>query len=133
MLELERKGGEVYCLGRKLTIVAQATKGEGKEVVKIEGLEGSNGQKWVSLSRLQEGTNTLECSGKVMTTSTKVMLTDDEAKEIAELQARIDTIKDAAKARYKAQPKLVPMSSIASMTEEEKLAKIEEIKAYYGF
>lgn len=45
MLELERKGREVFCKGRKLTIVEQKTKGPNKEVVKVDGLEGSKRQK----------------------------------------------------------------------------------------
>lgn len=100
MLVLTRKGNDVYHNDVKLTIVAQATKGEGKEVVKIEGLEGSNGQKWVSLSRLVEGDNEIECKAREVSASHRYTLTEEEKAEVAELQARIDEIIANAKARY---------------------------------
>ena len=59
MLVLTRKGVDVFHDKVKLTVVAQATKGANKEVVKIDGLPGSNGQKWISLSTLKEGINNL--------------------------------------------------------------------------
>ena len=99
MLVLERKGDEVFCNGRKLTINPQATKGPNKEVVKVDGLEGSNGQKWISLSRLNEGINEIECQAREITHSVKYQLTADEQAKVDELQAQIDAIIEAAKAR----------------------------------
>lgn len=130
MLVLERKGNEVYCDGRKLTVVAQASKGPGKECVSIKGLEGSNGQKWVSLSRLAEGLNEIECTAREVKSSQKYTLTAEEAQEVKELQARIDEIVAAAKARYVKKPSLDVDPS--KMTEEERQAKIAELVAYYG-
>lgn len=112
MLVLERKGQEVFYQGRKLTIVAQASKGDNKEVVKIEGLEGSNGQKWVSLTKLKEGINEVETQGKVMN-SKKYVLTLEETQQIEALQAQIDAIIENAKKRY------VPHKDIKEMSIEE--------------
>lgn len=132
MLVLERKGNEVFCNGVKLTIVPQATKGPNKEVVKVAGLEGANGQKWVALAKLKEGKNELECQGREVTTtySKSYELNEEESKKVKELQAQIDAIIEQAKARYVKKPKLDLDPS--SLSEEERLAKIEEIKKYYG-
>lgn len=117
MLILEKTEDGVFCNGRKLTINAQASKGEGKEVVKIEGLEGSNGQKWVSLSKLKDGINEIECQARE-TNSKHYVLTTEEAAQVAELQAQIDAIIEVAKSRY------VPRSKkLEDMT-------IEELEAY---
>lgn len=128
MLVLERKGNEVYCQGQKLTIVAQATKGPNKEVVKIKGLEGSNGQSWVSLSRLNEGINEIECQGREVGSSAKYTLTSEEKARIAELQNEIDSIIAAAKARYVAKPNL--NVNPANLSEEERLALAAQLEAY---
>lgn len=123
MLELERKGCEVFCNGVKLTIVAQASKGEGKEVVKIEGLEGSNGQKWLSLSMLKEGLNVFD---NLKAKSTKnYQLTQDEQNEIDMLQSRINEIIENAKARF------VPTKAkkVTEMNEEELEAYIASLEA----
>lgn len=132
MLVLERKGMEVYCEGVKLTIVPQATKGPNKEVVKVAGLRGSNGQKWVSLSKLKEGINEVETQGREVTiTSTRsYQLTPEESQKVKELQSQIDKIIEGAKARYVAKPKLDVDPT--KMTEEERQAKIQEIMKYYG-
>lgn len=127
MLVLVRKGNEVFCEGRKLTIVAQATKGPNKEVVKIEGLDGSNGQKWVSLNRLVEGSNELECNGREVS-SKHYTLTAEEAQKVKELQAQIDAIVEAAKARYVAKPNLNIDPS--KLSEAERAQKVEELLRY---
>ena len=100
MLVLVRKGTEVYHDKTKLTIVEQKTKGSGKEVVKIDGLDGSNGQKWISLSKLVEGKNEVSCKGREVTSTGSYTLTPAEKLEVDALQLQIDAIKDAAKARY---------------------------------
>lgn len=130
MLVLERKGDEVFCQGVKLTIVKQETKGPGKEVVKVEGLEGSNGQKWVSLSKLNEGMNEIECKAREIVSHQKYVLTEEEREEVNKLQSRINEIIEIAKSRYIKKPNLDIDPS--KMTEEERLAKIEEIRKYYG-
>lgn len=129
MLVLERKGNEVFCNGQKLTIVAQATKGPGKEVVKVEGLDGSNGQKWISLNKLVEGINEIECNGREVS-SQKYTLTQEERERVNQLQSEIDSIINKAKERYVAKPNLNMDPS--KLTEEERLALIDQITKYYG-
>lgn len=131
MLKLTRKGNEVFFEGKKLTIVPQATKGPNKEVVKIAGLEGSNGQKWYALAKLKEGENEVECQGReVVVTGKAYQLTEEESKKVKDLQAQIDAIIEAAKARYVAKPKLDVDPS--KMTQTEREAKMAELKKYYG-
>lgn len=127
MLELERKGDEVFCQNHKLTIVAQATKGVGKEVVKIEGLEGSNGQKWISLSRLKEGLNQIETQAREVS-SKNYTLTFEEQQQINDLQAQIDAIIERARARYVKVPNLKVDTS--KMTQAEKDALANQLEAY---
>lgn len=128
MIKLTRIENEVYFEGNKLRIVAQATKGPNMEVVNIAGLEGSNGQKWIMLKNVKEGEHEYETQGRDVQVGYK--LTEEEQARIAELQAEIDTIKQAAKDRYVRKPNL--NVNPANMTLEERLAKIEELKAYYG-
>ena len=128
MLVLERKGDEVFCQGVKLTIVAQATKGPGKEVVKIKGLEGSNGQTWISLSRLKEGVNEVECKAREVVSTSKYTLTSEEKARIDELQAEIDVIIAKAKSRYVAKPNLNVDPS--KMTEEQRLELAAQLEKY---
>lgn len=104
MVVLTRIGDEVYYGDKKLTIIKQETKGPGKEVVKIEGLEGTNGQKWIALKKLVEGENQIECEAKPH--SGGYSYTPEEEARMKELQAEMDAIKAAAKARY------VPKSAI---------------------
>lgn len=130
MLVLERKGNEVFCNGQKLTIVTQATKGPGKEVVKVQGLEGSNGQKWVSLSKLVEGLNEIECQGREVVSTQKYTLTQEERERVNQLQSEIDSIINKAKERYVSKPNLNMDPS--KLTEEERLALIDQITKYYG-
>jgi len=119
MLVLERKGNEVFFEGKKLTINPQASKGEHKEVVKILGLPGSNGQEWISLNRLKEGINELGDLKKHDRNNRDYELTQDEKDEIAIYQSKIDAIIETAKKRY------VPHSN-------KKLNEmsIEELEAY---
>jgi hypothetical protein len=130
MLKLERINDEVYFEGKKLTIVAQATKGPGKEVVKIEGLPDSNGQKWISLKKLEQGINEIQCEAREVTVGAKYKLTAEEQARVNELQNKIDEIINAAKARYVAKPDLNIDPS--KMTEAERLAMIAQLKAYLG-
>jgi len=117
-LILTRNGNEVFYDGKKLTINAQATKGPGREVVKIEGLHNSNGQKWVSLNLLKEGDNVLTCQARdrsvtihpsgTTTKSTKdYVLTDEETRTIADHQAKIDAIIATARTRFVPTPKII--------------------------
>ena len=116
MLVLERNGLEVKCNGRKLTVVAQATKGPNNEVVKIEGLEGANGAKWISLGKLQEGKNEVDTKAKEVTAHITYTLNMVEKAEVDKLQARINEIKEVARKRYEATPKF---KAVTEMNEQE--------------
>lgn len=126
MLTLVRKGNKVYHNDIELTMVEQATKGPGNEVVKIEGLPNTNGQKWISLSRLEEGENKITGLKRVNRVSSYT-LTKEEKAEVDELQARIEVIIQNAKERY------VPRSKkVEDMSIEELQKLIESKKAELG-
>lgn len=127
MLVLERKGNEVFCDGKKLTINAQASKGPNKEVVSIKGLEGSNGQKWVSLSRLVEGTNEIETQAREVTISKKYSLTEAEQKKVDKLQAEIDSIIEVAKSRYVPNLSVKDLEKNTSLTKEQKIEYLQKL------
>ena len=101
IIELERKGCEVFCNGAKVRIVPQASKGPNKEVVDIEKFAGPNYQKWISLSTLNEGMNEVELKPrKIVESSKKYVLTAEEQARVDELQSEIDAIIETAKSRY---------------------------------
>ena len=120
MLVLKRKGDAVFCAGKQLKINKQASKGPGKEVVNIKGLEGSNGQCWVSLSRLREGLNEIETQAREVTGAKRYSLTEEEKAKIAELQAEIDAIIEVAKSR-----KELTLSDIQKLPKDEQIAALE--------
>lgn len=126
MLKLERKQDDVFYNGVKLKINAQASKGPNNEVVYVADLPEANGQKWISLKKLHEGINELECQGREVTISKKYVLTPEEAQKVAELQAQIDAIINAAKSRYV--PK-TNINDINKLTTEQKLALIAQLEA----
>ena len=128
MLRLERKENKVYYNGVELKINKQASKGPGNEVVYVKDCAEANGQTWVSLSRLQEGINELECKQRNVTMSTRYTLTQEEQDRINELQREIDEIRENAKKRYVAKPNL--NVNIANMSAEEKAEHIEQLKKY---
>lgn len=101
MLTLFRKGNKVFYNDQELTIVEQKTKGEGREVVKIAGLDGANGQSWISLSKLVEGKNELTGLKKVERTYNSYSLTKEEKEKVDKLQKQIDDIVELAKTRHK--------------------------------
>lgn len=126
MLTLIRNEDGVFCEGRKLTIVAQATKGVGKEVVKIEGLPGSDGAKWISLNKLSMGENDIvpvkrEVAGGYA-------LTDEEKNRIDELQGEIDAIKARARQRNVNKGGLKTFDEIMAMDEESRAAYIRMLE-----
>ena len=125
-----RDGNFVYDgASRILTINKQETKGPGNEVVKIEGLAHSNGQKWLSLSKIKEGDNWVECKKSNRTLSTaSYQLTADEKAEIEKHQKVIDVIIQAAKDRYVKKPNL--NVKLSEMTNTQKQKHIEELEMY---
>lgn len=136
-LILTRTGKDVYFEGRKLTRVDQSTKGPNNEVIKIDGLPNSNGKKWISLGLLAEGDNSLTCTARDVTrhpqTATQkrnYTLTDGETAQVKALQAQIDAIIDAAKARFVPKPDLSLDPS--KMTLEERQKAVEQIMKFYN-
>lgn len=119
MITLTRVGRDVFYEGTKLTRVDQSTKGPGNEVIKIDGLPGTNGAKWISLSKLKEGLNEIEVKGKEVTNSGSYTLTQSEKDEMNKLQKRIDEIKEIGRKRYQ----LTKPKDLTKMT-------IEELEAY---
>lgn len=131
MLKLERINDEVYYNDTKLKINKQASKGLGNEVVYIKDCAEANGQTWISLSRLHEGINEIECKARELTTHNKYELTKEELSRIAELQAEIDAIKAAAKARYVEKPNF--KLDVSKLSEEERQAHIEKVQNYVRY
>lgn len=126
MLKLIRNQDGVFYNDRKLTIVAQATKGPGKEVVKIEGLPGSDGAKWISLNKLSMGENDIvpvkrEVAGGCA-------LTDEEKARIDELQGEIDAIKARARQRNVNKGGLKTFDEIMAMDEKSRVAYIHMLE-----
>lgn len=126
MLKLIRTQDGVFYNDRKLTIVAQATKGPGKEVVKIEGLPGSDGAKWISLNKLSMGENDIvpvkrEVAGGYA-------LTDEEKARIDELQGEIDAIKERARKRNANKGGLKTFDEIMAMDEDSRVAYIRMLE-----
>ena len=121
MLELNRKNDEVYFGDKKLTIIKQEKKGKDKEVVKIEGLEGSNGQKYISLIKLKQGKNKIECQGREVSQG---YYTKEEKEELEKLYDRINEIKTLAKKR---QPQ-----KLKTQKDIEKMDR-KSLESYMGF
>lgn len=129
MLTLVRKGNDVYHEGIKLTRVDQASKGPGNEVIKIEGLPESNGQKWVSLRQLKEGENQIQTKGREVVSTTTYILNPTEKAEVDKLQARINQIKEQARLRYQATPKFKPVKDMNPTELETYIKYLKELQA----
>ena len=115
--------------GKALTINAQKSKGPGNEVVKIEGLPNSNGQKWIALNKIEQGENWFECKKSNRTLSNaSYQLTADEKAEVEKHQKVIDVIIQAAKDRYVKKPNL--NVKLSEMTNTQKQKHIEELEMY---
>ena len=117
IVKIEKDGYTIKVNGVLCPVVKQETKGVGKEVVKITKAVGPEWQAYISLSRLVEGEQEFEVAPHKVVESTRYSLTDEEAAEVRELQARIDAIIENAKARTPKKKRLEDMS-------------IEELEAY---
>ena len=131
MLKLERIEDKVYYNGVELKINKQASKGPNNEVVYIKDCLESNGQTWISLNRLKDGINEIECKGRVVTSHNKYELTNEEKLRIEELQREIDEIKENAKKRYVERPNF--NVDISKLSEEEKAEHIRSVERYIEF
>ena len=122
---LNYENGKVTCDGIELTINPQATKrdGQGDPVVSLKKIPGwtEGMQEWKSIRLWDEGEHTIEIGDKVEKGSTS-LLTQEEKDKIAELEAQIKAIKDAAKGRQPQKPKKLEEYSL-----EELKARIEQL------
>ena len=126
MLVLERKGCEVFHNNNKLKINTQSSKGPNKEVVWVGDLEEANGQQWVSLSKLKEGINEIECKKRVIKNGSKYFLTEEERQRIEEIDKEKEAIIENAKQRYENVKKLENKQLDAKdLTIEERQAMID--------
>lgn len=135
MLALVRKNDEVFYNDTKLKINEQKSKGPGNEVVYISGLPEAYGAQWISLSKLKQGLNELHPKARLRTKELvkpvqEYVLTTEEEEEIATMKKRYDEIIELAKARYVPTPDLDV--DVKELTLEQKLAKLEEVKKYFG-
>ncbi len=130
MLTLTRQGNDIFYNDTKLTINKQASKGKGNEVVKIEGLPEANGAKWISLSRVKEGTHDYEVQGRIVTSTGSYTLTPEEKAEVDKLQARIDEIKSAAKARHTPKFKFLSNFEFNALTKEQQDDYADRLESY---
>lgn len=127
-VEIVKNGYEVMVDGIACKVIKQESKGTNKEVVDIEKAVGTDWQKYISLSKLVEGSQEVELKPRKVVDSKNYTLTEDEKTQVANLQAQIDAIIDAAKARYVA-PSKVNLNNINSLTTEQKLALIAQLEA----
>lgn len=134
MLVLVRNGNDVFYNDEKLRIVKQASKGLNMEVVDIDGLEGSNGQKWIMLKNLKEGSNELTgLKGREVVISSKIKyeLTKEEQEKVNALQSKIDEIVELAKSRYVEKPNFnINPNNLTQEQREEHAQKIEKYLEY---
>ena len=124
MLELKRIGSEVYCGDKKLTIISQSSKGDNKEVVIIENLRGSMGQKYTMLSNLVEGINELNIIPKGNYTSEELNELIDLYNQKDDIQEKIDKLEAISKSR---QPQ-----KLKTQKDIEKMDR-KSLESYMGF
>ena len=99
-VEIVKNGYEITVNGIVCKVIKQESKGTNKEVVDIEKVVGTEYQRYVSLSKLVEGLQTVELKPRKIVESRQYTLTQDEQTKIKELQTQIDNIIEVAKARY---------------------------------
>jgi hypothetical protein len=93
VIELKKVGEEVFYQDTKLPLVDKAK--ECGPSVDLDKLGFVGYQRYVKVSRLEEGLNQIELK------PSKAALTEEELARIAELQAEIDAIKENARQRAK--------------------------------
>lgn len=127
-VEIVKNGYEIIVNNVACKVIKQESKGLNKEVVDIEKAVGPEYQRYVSLSKLVDGSQIVELKPRKIVESKQYSLTQDEQTQIDELQAQIDAIIEAAKARYVA-PSKVNLNNINNLTNEQKLALIAQLEA----
>lgn len=136
-MELTRVGNEVWSGEQKLSINPQASKGPNNEVVNIAGVPGANGKKWMSLSRIKEGTHDYTAAAKTQTqargqnqfVTPSYTLTTSEQDEVTRLEQLKQVIINKAIERTKFLSKLNDVTSIAEEDKDATMSRLEEILA----
>ena len=100
LVKICKDGYEITVNGVKCPVIKQASKGEGKEVVKIEKVVGPSYQAYISLTKLVEGEQDFEVAPHKEVSSNRYTLTEEEQSKVDGLQAQIDAIIEVAKARF---------------------------------
>lgn len=127
-IEIIKNGYEIMVENVRCKVITQASKGEHKEVVNIEPAVGDKWQKYISLSKLIDGTQTYEINERRETSTKLYKLTIDEQNEIDALQAKIDAIIENAKKRY-VKPIDMNKVDITKLTKEQKAILIAQLEA----
>ena len=99
-VKIIKNGHEIIVNGIKCKVIRQESKGPNKEVVDIEKAVGTDWQKYISLSKLAEGSQDVQLKPRKVVDSKNYTLTEEEKTQVEELQAQIDAIIENAKARY---------------------------------
>ena len=142
-IELQYVNGHVYYNNTELRINKQASKGPGNEVIDLSRVPEARelNRKWLSLSKLHEGSNTvtLEATNRTQTTSNHekdyILNSDEQAQinelnaQIATLQAQIDAIIENAKSRYVSAPESVDVTQLSDEQLKDYLARVEKYLA----
>jgi len=103
IVKISRDGYKVLVDGVQYHINPQTSKGPGNEIVELKKMNHPELQQSISLSKIPDGCVDFEfelAPRKEVTSKKDYELTEDEQKQVNELQAQIDAIKDAARARY---------------------------------
>lgn len=100
LVKIIKDGYEITVNGVKCPVIKQLSKGEGKEVVKIEKVVGPTYQAYISLTKLVEGEQDFEVAPHKEVSSNRYTLTEEEKAKIDDLQSQIDEIIKVAKERF---------------------------------
>ena len=120
-IELVKNGNEVYYNDMKVHINPQASKNY--PVVDLAKLGFDDYQRYVALNSLKEGLNVIELKPRKQV-ATGVVLTEEEKAQIAELEAKIEEIKENARKRTPKKKRLEDMT-IEELEEYIKVRKGE--------
>ena len=127
-IEIVKNGEEIIVNGVKCPVKHERAKNN--TYLDIDKLGFEAWQKHIGLQFLVEGKQEFELKPRSNKgAKAKYTLTPEEEQEIAELNARIDEIIEAAKARYVKPIKFNKIKDVSKLTEEQKLSAIAQAEA----
>ena len=127
-VEIIKNGEEIIVNGVKCPVVHERAKNN--TYLDINKLGFESWQKHIGLQFLVEGKQEFELKPRSNKGAHgKYTLTPEEEQEIAKLNARIDEIIEAAKARYVKPIKFNKIKDVSKLTAEQKLSAIEQAEA----